>query len=496
MVYQLPITSYKILMIDKTPQVFISYSWTSKEYQEKVISLAARLRYDGVDVKLDVWDLRDGHDKYAYMEQCVNNPDIDKVLILSDRVYTEKANERKGGVGDETTIISAELYGKTEQQKFIPVVMETNSEGEPYLPTYLKSKLYRNLSDNDSFEDEYRELLRTIFDAPSHRKPEIGTPPTWLTIDTPNMLFALEEAEKELNLIRPSKSKKVAAKEFLDTYIEALKHFFREQPTIESYLQDFKEIKENRDIFLNHLKAISSLEDFGIVLAEEFEHLQNKLVDIKTFDQDNLSFSNDSFDIFRTHIWELFICSVAFMLHYEMYKDINELLMHTYFLRKPGVSNGFIPICYSGLYFKSRMIEDIIKPTMGKELSLKFSLTGHFICNEREYGSIYSGKNIANADLFLHQVYKGLESNEDIWRFPWFPALYVYSGDESLVWEKLLSKEYCKRIMPLFGTNSIEEFREKIAKCTTDRDAHYPSCFMSARAILDYVKIEDIASLP
>ena len=49
--------------------------------------MAIRMRHDGVDVKLDVWDLKEGQDKYAYMEQCVTNPEIDKVLIFSDKWY-------------------------------------------------------------------------------------------------------------------------------------------------------------------------------------------------------------------------------------------------------------------------------------------------------------------------------------------------------------------------------------------------------------------------
>ena len=84
------------------------------------MNLASQLRHDGVDVKLDIWDLKQGQDKYAFMEQCVTNPAIDKVLIMSDRVYTEKADARKGGVGDETTIISSEVYKNGNQQKFIP----------------------------------------------------------------------------------------------------------------------------------------------------------------------------------------------------------------------------------------------------------------------------------------------------------------------------------------------------------------------------------------
>ena len=71
-------------MRDKTPQVFISYSWTSDEFKEKVKHLAKDLLHDGIEVKLDIWELKDGQDKYAFMEQCVTNPEIDKVLIICD----------------------------------------------------------------------------------------------------------------------------------------------------------------------------------------------------------------------------------------------------------------------------------------------------------------------------------------------------------------------------------------------------------------------------
>ena len=133
-------------MIDKTPQVFISYSWSSEEYKQRVRDLAVRLMHDGILVKLDIWDLKDGQDKYVYMEQCVTDDNIDKVLILSDRIYAEKADKRKGGVGDETTIISPEIYGHAGQQKFIPVVMERDELGAAYLPAYLKSRMYKDLS--------------------------------------------------------------------------------------------------------------------------------------------------------------------------------------------------------------------------------------------------------------------------------------------------------------------------------------------------------------
>ena len=94
----------------KTKKVFISYSWSNEEHKEKVIRLAEELVNLGIDVILDEWDLKPGQDKYEFMEQIVTDSSLDKVLIITDRVYAEKANKRQGGVGAETQIITPSLY--------------------------------------------------------------------------------------------------------------------------------------------------------------------------------------------------------------------------------------------------------------------------------------------------------------------------------------------------------------------------------------------------
>ena len=132
-------------MIDRTPRVFISYSWTSTKFQQQVKELAERLVHDGVDVVLDIWDLKDGQDKFHFMEQCVTDPQIDRVLIICDSGYVEIGDARKGGVGDETAIISPEIYGNAEQEKFIPVIMEYNQDGKPFIPAYLKGRMYNHI---------------------------------------------------------------------------------------------------------------------------------------------------------------------------------------------------------------------------------------------------------------------------------------------------------------------------------------------------------------
>jgi len=483
-------------MLDRTPQVFISYSWTCKEYQESIVSLASRMRHDGVDVKLDVWDLKEGQDKYAYMEQCVTNPDIDKVLILSDHFYAEKADARKGGVGDETTIISAEVYGNTDQHKFIPVVMERDEDGNAFLPAYLKSRIYRDLS-GSNYEEEYETLLRTIFEQPSHRKPELGERPDWLTEESPDGLYTLKNAVKKLNVADLGRMKDVAERDFVDAYIESLKQFYVKNIDRDTYLANFAAMKEYRDVFLNHLQAFSSAEHFGAIMADEFERLYNALYNAYTFEPKTMSCGENEFDLFRLHVWELFVCTVTYMLHFELYDDIHGLLEHTYFLRTSGLGSETRPFCYEWLRFHSKMLEEYIKPTMDGDLPRKFTLTGHFVCTEREYMPIYSGRAMANADLFLYQVYNGLNLDSLTQWGPWFPLLYIYADEYDSMWKKLKSKQFCKKVMPVFGVKSLQELKDRIAKCKPDREYHYSGAWHGAAStILTWVKLDEVGTLP
>ena len=159
------------------PKVFISYSWTNSE---RVIELAKRLVGDGVEVVLDKWELKEGQDKYTFMEQSVTDPSINKVLLICDRTYAEKANTREGGVGDETMVISPEVYAKATETKYIPVIFERDENGKEYTPAYLKSRIYIDLSDDEQFEKNYETLLRALHNKPENRKPALGKMPEWL----------------------------------------------------------------------------------------------------------------------------------------------------------------------------------------------------------------------------------------------------------------------------------------------------------------------------
>lgn len=483
-------------MIDRTPKVFISYSWTSEEYRSQVIEIATQLRNNGVDVVLDAWDLKPGQDMYAFMEQCVTNPEIDRVLVFCDKAYAEKANQRKGGVGNETAVITPEVYGNETQEKFIPVIMERDVQGNAYLPAYLGSRLYVDLTD-DNYEKGYEELLRIIYEQPEKRKPELGKCPVWLTEDESSGLFPLKSTVKRINTLSLAHQVNMDAKGFIEDYIEAIKIFFKSSyKNNQEYLDDFERMKDYRDVFLDFVKAVSSQPDFGNRMADIFENLFNSLYCLDTFGKNDGSYRDSDFDIFQVHIWELFICTVAFMLQYEMYSDINELLQHSYFLKISHIGTEKQENSYQRFNYYSEMLEEVIKPTLDGNDKNLYTLAGHIIYNKREYKPVFSGSNIANADLFLYQIFNGLELDGlYCWR-TWYPMLYIYTDGNRDFWKRLKSRRFCKKIMPIFGVNTLDKLVEKIRKCKHERNFMYSRGRSTAKDILNCLEVNEIATLP
>lgn len=143
-------------------KIFISYSWTPEKNKKKVKEFAKKLQDSGFEVIIDQTHLKFGYDKYAFMERMITDPTISKVLIICNKDYAQKADYRIGGVGDESMIITSEMYGKVDQSKFIPVVFERDRNGKPYLPAYLKRLMYVDLSNKRQYKISYYELVKQM----------------------------------------------------------------------------------------------------------------------------------------------------------------------------------------------------------------------------------------------------------------------------------------------------------------------------------------------
>lgn len=154
------------------PRVFISYSHDSAEHKGWVLDFATTLRNRGIDIVLDQWDLRPGDDLPHFMEMELAR--CDYVIIVCSETYVDKANAGEGGVGYEKMIVTASLLTRIDNNKIIPVVRQSSG---PVLPTFLRSKLYVNFSNDSEVEYSLDELLRALLNAPLFEKPEIGANP-------------------------------------------------------------------------------------------------------------------------------------------------------------------------------------------------------------------------------------------------------------------------------------------------------------------------------
>ena len=477
---------------DKIPKIFISYSWSSKDL---VLMLANRLMTHGVDVVLDEWDLKAGQDKNAFMERSVNDPSIDKVLIICDKQYTEKANNRKKGVGSETTIISEKIYGDSEQEKFIPIIIEHDENGNPYMPTYIKSRIYFDLSDENTFEDGYNRLLRNIYEKPLIKKPKLGTKPEWLEEDKINF-FPVQDLIKQIKGASNKNKQEILVQKFVSQYIEDMKQYHgKGTMTAKQVFDTFIETKAIRDVFLDFLDVLIETDlDIGNELCTIFEQLYNTLIYAKTYNPNATSSNEYEFDVFKCHIWELFICTIVFLRHYNKYEILNKLLTNTYFIRKNGLDESTIPTNYSRFMHRSRAIEAEYKLTTEK--SSKFTLMGDVLCHEREKRPIYTGETISQADLFLYQIFNALNLTVNgYYDDYWFPTCYIYAPESNTDWTKLKSRTHCEKMFALFGVSSIDELKVSVSKCLRDPSMKYNGSFDVAPAILSYISLDEIGSL-
>jgi hypothetical protein len=84
-----------------------------------------------------MWSLHPGTDKQHFMEQSVRAQDF--VIIICTEAYAERANNRVGGVGIETNLITGEMADDLLSKKFIPVLRQGTFKDS--LPSYIKTKM-------------------------------------------------------------------------------------------------------------------------------------------------------------------------------------------------------------------------------------------------------------------------------------------------------------------------------------------------------------------
>lgn len=149
------------------PKVFISYSHQDTEYEDKVLNFANKLRSEGIDANIDLYEEAPPEGWPRWMENQIEEADF--VLVINSKSYYDKFHSDNTGKGIswEVNIFYQQIYdSNAENTKFIPVYFDENDV--QYILTPIKPFTHYNIGTIDGYEKLYRRL-RGI--APTDKPP-------------------------------------------------------------------------------------------------------------------------------------------------------------------------------------------------------------------------------------------------------------------------------------------------------------------------------------
>lgn len=452
----------------EAPKLFISYSWSSQAHEQWVINLATELTESGVHVILDKWDLKEGNDSVAFMERMVTDPKITKVVIICDEVYASKADGRNGGVGTETQIISREVYENQDQGKFVAVIAEKDMQGKAYLPTYYKSRIYIDLSEPDKFNENFEQLLRWIYDKPLHERPALGKRPSFLDESNGISLGTTAAYKRALSAIRENK---IFAPGVLDEYLSLFS----------SNLERFRITRNNTefdDLLIDNIESFIPYrnEMISIIInLAQYSSASENIVKLHRFFEslipymdvpENVSRWHESdFDNFKFIIHELFLYTVAILIKYEKFAEVNALLTEQYYIVKSARSGESKMVDYNVFREYLTSLEYRNNRLDLKRLSLHADLL-----KQRSSISGIDFRYLMQADfvLFLRNDIKQSDCYNR-----WWPYTLVYAGHFHGAFEifaRSSSKSYFEKVKIILGIDDISEIKKLMTRYQNNID--------------------------
>ena len=460
------------------PKIFISYSWHPEENKIRVQQLARRLMSDGVDVILDVWSLKDGQDKYVFMEKMVTDPDINKVLIICNKDYAEKADNRKGGVGTESTIMSDEIYSKAEQTKFLPIVFEKGDDGMIYKPHFLKSRIHIDMSSDDCYEMGYEQLLRDIFDKPLIKKPALGSMPAFLETDETILL----STAKEQRLLKVKNEESSSFKDWVERYFEKLiasldqfKISFRGgniKDLVDQIEKSIDSMQMVNNDFINFLETVSTNEECkGEQFVDFFENL------LQYYEDNNIALATSNSvsylvnDNYRFFNYELFLSFAAIILKHQRFDIIRDVVSADFCILSNRIGREVMPLNYVE-FQKYNYTLDRFKKNLRNSNLISEAAT---LLKSKMDGKLF--EEMVEADILLYYLSLVYVKTEELYD-TWYPELSIYTSSFTIL-PKLASSRYFEKTKILFGVDDKESFVTLIKglKDNLQRDGyhHIPS---------------------
>lgn len=436
------------------PKVFISYRWSSPEHEEWVLLLATSLRQSGVNVILDKWHLSEGQDTLAFMESMVSDPTVQKVLMICDAGYVERANNRQGGVGTEAQIISPKVYESVDQNKFAAIVVQLDADGRPLLPHYMSTRLYFDFSNDDAEATNFEKLVRWIFGKPFHAAPPIGEPPKFL--DEARLPAGLSSTSSQR--LRRAQTTGVGG---FTAAANALEDIARNCGELILTLKSEKNIEETvygaikesfniiEDVYRAILELIRSDNDKSADIIHDFFEAVLSKWDYAPVNQTYNRWDNDVLHYFGH---ECFVGFVAIAMQERAFVLAADVLSMPFYKARAHERTGEA-VSYAELRPYLESLESRNRTQNLRRLSLHADL----IAEHHEH-SLVSFSGFLEADLTLYA--RGLLTGQE-----WYPISGVYLGHSFgalPTYVRATSERFYKRLQPFLLNQDAPTFRTNL----------------------------------
>lgn len=441
----------------------------------------------GIEVILDKWELKEGHDSIAFMEKMVTDPTITKVAVISDKKYAEKADGRVSGVGTETQIISREVYERQGQNKFVAVLPERDEEGKPYLPTYYKGRIYIDLSSPENYASEFERLVRWVFDKPLHVKPEIGRPPAFLDDEPVKSLGTSLSFRRSIDALKNGRPfVEGAVDEYLMTFaanLEKLRIAYDETKDIDDQVvAGIEEFAPYKNDFVQVTLAIAQYaptDDMQKKLHRFFEQILPYL--------DRPEQVSYEFDNFRFIIHELYLHVIAVLIRYERFELADRLIGTPYYISTAARYGGDVVGDFS--VFRKYMESFSARDNKLRKLSSRALLL-----KQRAESSGFDLKWLMLADFVLY-LRGTIANNHGI---IWWPETLLYAipaYGPMEIFARSQSASYYQQVSRLLGGISAEILKAHIA--SLQRNVEYlPRWGVNRLSPAVLAGIDKLASVP
>lgn len=433
------------------------------------MQLADDLRASGVESIIDKYHLKDGHDATAFMEKMVNDADIKKVIIVSDEGYTKKANDRKGGVGTETQIITPEIYSKSEQSKFVLVAFERDENGEAYVPTYYKSRIYIDMSDLNTEAQSFERLLRWIFDQPLDKPPPVGKAPSYI-IDKENavVINTAPYFKRSVEALKSAKAHALpATKEYFERLVQDFEQFRADKeadPFDEEIVKKIEQFLPYRNEFISLIDTVSRYgndTEYVEAIKEFFEGCYKY-----TQRPEHINRCRDiDWDNYKFILHELMLYTVALFIKNKKYHWANELINGSYYLKNSS-NQQYAMKSISPFRTYCTTLDEIRK----RRLKLNRISIHADMLKERCVGVPISFTELKQADFTIYLA--RMIHDRDSYGMGWYPVTGVYNGFHQSGFElyiKSASKKRFKDLCIVLGIENKSQLDEAVEYIYSDQ---------------------------